>query len=410
MPNSRFYSSIAAVTNLQVTANPGDTSIQVASSSGWPGSFPYIISLDYGAANEELVLVTSGGPTSFTVTRAYDGTSASTHNAGAVVRHVASAIDYTDSRSHEAATSAHGITGQFVDTLSVQTISNKTLTAPNVNNPTLGGTVTATGVTFTAGTFNSPTLSSPAITGGSVAGTISGTSTHSGTTTFTNGIAVSGLSSPFSRANTTDPAIRVKTDASGFSQLIVNADGSHAWGSGSGVGDVTLARTGAATLGVTGNLSVSSTLTASGSFITPLATVTTMAGNPDFTGQPTFTPITAVDAAVVPDTVTNGWSIDSIVARKAGGVTTIRVLVERVGGNITSTASGNIPDTKVGTLAAAWRPIDGTLVTSYVMSGIADGAVSIGNDGIITLKSLSAGNTISLADTVNFSLTFANSV
>lgn len=404
MPNSRYYSSIAAATNLQVTANPSDTSIQVASSSGWPGSFPFIVSLDYGAANEELVLATSGGPNIFQVTRAYDGTPSSTHNAGAVVRHVSSAIDFTDSRSHEAASSSvHGITGQFVDTLSTQTMSNKTMSAPILNNPTIGGAAVATGATIANGTYNNPAITNPAISGGgSLAGTFSGTATLSGFISFTGGIQVLTNSALFQRALATDVTTRHSVTGDSNNRLQVTAGGTITWGPGNVTGDTILARSAANTLALTGNLTVSGTLS-------PATLGGNIAGNPAFTGQPTFTPVTITDAALVPDTVANGWSLDSAAGRKAGGVTTVRVNVQRVGGNIVASSSGNIPDTKIGTLAAGWRPLDGTMVSNYDMSGIAAGSISIGNDGIMTIKSLFANNTIGLADTVNFSLTFVSS-
>ena len=384
MTNSRFYSSTAAVTSLQVTAGPSDATIQVASSSGFPGSFPYTLSLDYGAANEELVDVTGGGPSIFNVTRHVDGTSASTHNAGAVVRHVSSARDFTDSRTHEASnTGVHGISGSFVDTTSVQTISNNTPTAPIINNPrvptvmytgTAAYTVTpnfSAGGTFAGSWSGAPTFSGSVSLsgGGALAGTFSGSPTFSGTPVF------SGLTA-------TSAAITTMTGNPNFS-------GTPTFGAATFSGAVAMSGGG------------SHAGTFSGS--------PTYSGNIAFTGVPTFTPITATDTSIIPDTVVNGWSLDSAAGRKAAGVTTIRVNVERAGSNIVASASGNIPDTKIGTLAAGWRPVDGVMITNYDMSGIATGSVSIGNDGIVTIKSLSAGNTIGLADTVNFSLTFVSS-
>jgi hypothetical protein len=385
VPNSRYYSSIAAATNLQVTANTGDTSIQVASSSGWPGSFPFIVSLDYGSANEELVLATSGGPNTFSVTRAYDGTSASTHNAGAVVRHVSSAIDFTDSRTHEASTTGvHGVTGQFVDTSSVQTLSNKTLNSS---------------------TLNAPSIVNPAISsGGSLSGTFTGNPILSGAVTFTGTPSLVGTSLLVERTLATDNAYRARLTGDANSRYVVNADGKILWGPGTGASDVNLARTGIGVLTLTGALTITGVTTLSGG-----GTLTgNFAGNPAFTGTPTFTPTTAVDGAIIGNVVPNGWSLDSAAGRKAAGVTTIKVDVERVGANISSDASGNVADFQIGTLVAGWRPIDGTMITNYDMSGRATGSISIGNDGICTVKSLSAGNTIGLADTIHFSLTFVS--
>lgn len=417
MPNSRYYSSIAAVTALQVTAAPSDATIQVASSIGFPNSFPFTLSLDYGSANEELVDVTGGGPSIFNVTRAVDNTSASTHNAGAVVRHVSSARDFTDSRTHESSTTGvHGISGAFVDTTSVQTLTNKTLTSAVLNNGTLNGTFTGT-PTFSGAV----TLSGGGSLGGTFTGspTLSGGVTLSGTPIISNGAALSGtlsgapdFSGNFTASGTpvfnnqvlakrtfaTGATFRASVTGDGVDRFYVQADGKHFWGDGTAAVDTNLYRSAANVLTTDDSFTVAGTLT-----------VPIIAGNVSFTGSPTFAPTTATDGSVITGTVANGWSLNSAGARKAGGVTTIRVNVERSGGNIVASSSGNIPDTVIGTLAAGWRPIDGTMVTNYDMSGIAAGSVSIGNDGVVTIKSLFANNTIGLADTVNFSLTWANS-
>lgn len=267
MPNSRFYSSTAAVTNLQATAGPADATVQVASSSGFPGSFPFTLSLDYGSANEELVDVTGGGPSVFNVTRAVDGTSATTHNAGAVVRHVSSARDFTDSRTHEASTSGvHGISGAFVDTTSAQTLSNKTLSAPTINNGIITGAVTATGATITNGSFSGSTLLN-----GKISGTLTMLSSPvvSGTWSNTNDITNTGqlLQQALvrgQRAATTDSMYEARAAGDANARWFARADGAQFWGPGTGAVDVSLTRSGTNTLAVGGGLNVTGAVSVGG--------------------------------------------------------------------------------------------------------------------------------------------------
>jgi hypothetical protein len=131
MANSRYYSSIAQQTTLTSGITSSGTTMIVAATTGFPGSLPYTLAVDYGASNEELVEVTGVAGTTLTVTRAIDSTSGSSHNPGAVVRHVSSARDFTDSRTHEAAsTNVHGLSGgaAVVGTTQTQTLTNKTVT------------------------------------------------------------------------------------------------------------------------------------------------------------------------------------------------------------------------------------------------------------------------------------------
>lgn len=125
----RFYSSVATEKTLSGAITAGQTTLVVSNTIGLPASTPYTIAVDYETAVEELVEVTGAAGTTLTITRAIDGTSASTHNSGARVRHVTSARDFADSRNHEnASTNIHGLgVGEvIVGTTSVQTLSNKT--------------------------------------------------------------------------------------------------------------------------------------------------------------------------------------------------------------------------------------------------------------------------------------------
>lgn len=188
MAQSRYYSANAQPTVLTSSITPTTLVIVVQQVVGFPVLTPYILALDYNSPSEEVVLVTSAAGTSLTVTRGYDGTSASSHNAGAAVRHTWSAIDGTDSRVHEGSTSGvHGVVGNVVGTTDTQTLTNKTLTSPTItgaslNSPVITGTVTG------GASYTSPTIT----------GTVAGGATYQGpnlrdATTFNSAVGVSPL-------------------------------------------------------------------------------------------------------------------------------------------------------------------------------------------------------------------------
>ena len=274
MANLYNYSNTAIQTTLSGSVSSGATSIGVAATTGFPGSFPYVLALDYGAATEELVVVTAAGGTTLTVTRGHSGTSAQSHSLGAVVRHVWHAGDATDFRTHEAATSSvHGVTGALVGATMVQTLTNKTLTSPTVNSPAIAGGGSLAGTFTGTPTFSGAlTLSGGAtIAGGALSGTFTGAPTLSGNVVFSGTTptfvspSFSGTPSfagnatfaavplftggpQFNRANSTDSAQGVSVTGDGFDRHRVLASGLHEWGPGSGARDTNLYRSAANTL------------------------------------------------------------------------------------------------------------------------------------------------------------------
>jgi hypothetical protein len=175
MPVNRYYSSTAVDTTLTVGISAADTSITLATVTGFPTSYPYTLAIDYDTSLEELVNVVGASGTTLTIGTTVGVADISgrgvdqgagyrfPHNAGAVVRHIISGRDLREPQEHIAATtSVHGIadTSALVTATNSIALSNKSLTAPaitgiaNVASATLAlgttGSVTANGATVTA--------------------------------------------------------------------------------------------------------------------------------------------------------------------------------------------------------------------------------------------------------------------
>ena len=146
---ARYYSSTAVTTTLSLSISSTDVAIQVASSSGFPSSYPFTLILAKDSANEEILTVTALVGSQFTVTRGVDGTSARSHTAGTSVEHGVSALDFTDQRNHQAAAAnVHdiGSTASVVGTDTTQTLTNKTLTSTTLGGDLAAGTNKITGL------------------------------------------------------------------------------------------------------------------------------------------------------------------------------------------------------------------------------------------------------------------------
>jgi hypothetical protein len=150
---TRYYSAIAVDNTLGSALSSGATSLVLnASPVGYPSTYPFVLAVDYNAASEELVLVTGASGTTLTITRGFNGTSAQSHAIGAVIRHVISAQDLTDTQTHyntALTAGAHGVTGALATFLGTPTSAN--LAALVTDETGSGSAVFAVAPTLTSG-------------------------------------------------------------------------------------------------------------------------------------------------------------------------------------------------------------------------------------------------------------------
>jgi hypothetical protein len=125
---ARNYSSIAPLMTLAGGIVSGSTTMTVDTVAGLPGAFPYTVVIDAGLAGEEIVTVTNSASLTLTITRGQDGTTATSHSAGAPIRHMATARDYAEPQAHiNASAAVHGLAGTVVGTTDAQTLTNKVI-------------------------------------------------------------------------------------------------------------------------------------------------------------------------------------------------------------------------------------------------------------------------------------------
>lgn len=93
LPVRRAYAGAPVTTTISANIAANATSVAVVSVTGWPNTFPFFAVIDPGTSKEEKISVTGITSTTLTFTRAADDTSASSHDAGAVIYPVFTATD-----------------------------------------------------------------------------------------------------------------------------------------------------------------------------------------------------------------------------------------------------------------------------------------------------------------------------
>lgn len=194
----RFYANFAPTQNLSSGITSTSPTLNCSSFSGWPTSYPFTATIDYGLPSAEIVLVTNISGTLANVTRGYDNSVAVAHAAGATFDLTPTAKDLDEANSHINNTAGvHGVSGNVVGTSDVQTLTNKTFAGS-----TGFASISGTSATFTA-TVAAASLSvgSGTVSGGAgtftgalsaASATISGNQTVQGNQTVNGAMIVTG--------------------------------------------------------------------------------------------------------------------------------------------------------------------------------------------------------------------------
>lgn len=97
MGRKRYYANSKQSTTLTSNMTNTQTSMVVASVTGLPTRFPYVLTIAKNKpAEAEAVLVTAASGTTLTVTRGFDDTGSFAHAIGDIVSHDHVAADYND--------------------------------------------------------------------------------------------------------------------------------------------------------------------------------------------------------------------------------------------------------------------------------------------------------------------------
>lgn len=95
----------------------------------------------------------------------------------------------------------------------------------------------------------------------------------------------------------------------------------------------------------------------------------------------------------------SGWSFNTFRIRKSFDSIFLYVSFDRTGGTISVGATGDIVNTPVGTLVAAWRPSAEMVLSSGNAGRVASGFV--GSDGVVTLAAVGGSGDISQGATLS---------
>jgi hypothetical protein len=223
---TRKYTSKSQQTTLTSAVTSGAVTFPVVSATTLLGGATitagqtFTVVIDPDTSLEEIVDITAVSSNNLTVTRSADGTTAQSHSAGAVIRHMVIGRDLREANTHIEASAyyndglasraLHGLgssDGSVVGTSATQTLTNKTIDGGSNTLTNIGVSSLSTSVvTLTdTQTLTNKTLTSPTINGGTVSSATVTSATIASATLSTDLAAgahkITGLATPTATAD-----------------------------------------------------------------------------------------------------------------------------------------------------------------------------------------------------------------
>ena len=385
MPSpSRYYSSTAAKTTLLNSISAVSSSLELAAASNLPSQYPYTLILEKDTANEEIVEVTSLVGTAYQITRNIDNSGAKSHAVGALVEHGVSARDFTESRAHEVASTAHNVTGDIVGTGGTQTLTGKTLTSPII-----GGTPVITGLSSVGMSTSSATPKNyvDAILGSATAASTSAASAATS--------AASALTSQSSAATSASSALTSQTSAATSASSALTSQTSAATSASSALTSQTSAATSASSAATSATSAANSATAAASSATTAAASVATISTFATAAATSEANALTSANSAA-----TSASSAFTYASTMAASVTSAGISASSAATSATSAATSATSaanSASIATSSAATAISSAAIAVSSAATAISSAATAVTSAAQAATSATSSAGSATLA-------------